>query len=137
MGVWQSVWGGGVEGRSHGGRAAESGWPREQLPATRTPCSRQKMQRTRALVQGGVFKTREGGEDGPRMDHKDHKICGPLVVQWLGLHASTASSLGSIPSRGTKIPKAEQHSRKEKKSAFPGYREDQVEPSWGVHCLTY
>ena len=60
-----------------------------------------------------------------------------LVVQWLGLHASTASSLGSIPSRGTKIPKAEQHSRKEKKSAFPGYREDQVEPSWGVHCLTY
>ena len=27
--------------------------------------------------------------------------------------------------------------KEEKKSAFPGYREDQVEPSWGVHCLTY
>ena len=27
-----------------------------------------------------------------------------LVVQWLGLRASTAGSMGSIPGRGTKIP---------------------------------
>ena len=27
-----------------------------------------------------------------------------LAVQWLGLHASTAGSPGSIPGRGTKIP---------------------------------
>ena len=29
-----------------------------------------------------------------------------MVVQWLGLHASTARDLGSIPGRGTKIPQA-------------------------------
>ena len=38
-----------------------------------------------------------------------------LVVQWLGLHASAANGLGSIPGQGTKILKAEQHGRKEKK----------------------
>ena len=27
-----------------------------------------------------------------------------LVVQWLGLHASTAGGPGSIPGQGTKIP---------------------------------
>jgi len=113
------------------------GWPREQLPATRMPCSRQKMRRAGALGQGGVFKTREGGEDGPRRTIRTVRCVGAsLAVQWLGLHASTASGLGSVPSQGTKIPKAEQHGRKEKKSAFPGYREDQVEPSEGVHCLT-
>ena len=29
-----------------------------------------------------------------------------LVVQWLGLHASTAGAPGSIPGQGTKIPQA-------------------------------
>ena len=29
-----------------------------------------------------------------------------LVVQWLGLHASTAGGQGSIPGWGTKIPHA-------------------------------
>ena len=31
-----------------------------------------------------------------------------LVVQWLGLHASTLGSKGSVPGRGTMIPQAEQ-----------------------------
>ena len=53
-----------------------------------------------------------------------------LVVQWLGLHASAADRLGSVPGQGTKIPKAELHGQKgKKKSAFPGYREDQMELS--------
>ena len=29
-----------------------------------------------------------------------------LVVQWLGLHASTAGGTGSVPGQGTKIPHA-------------------------------
>ena len=33
-----------------------------------------------------------------------------LVVQWLGLCTFTAEGLGSIPDRGTKIPRATQHS---------------------------
>ena len=35
-----------------------------------------------------------------------------LVVQWLGLHASTAESTGSIPDWGTKIPHAVQCGQK-------------------------
>ena len=31
-----------------------------------------------------------------------------LAVQWLGLRASTAGDVGSIPGRGTKIPQAVQ-----------------------------
>ena len=38
-----------------------------------------------------------------------------LVVQWLGLSAFTAESLGSIPGQGTKILKATQCSKKKKK----------------------
>ena len=34
-----------------------------------------------------------------------------LVVQWLGLCASTARGTGSIPDRGTKIPHAAKHGR--------------------------
>ena len=36
------------------------------------------------------------------------------MVQWLGLGAFTAESLGSIPGRGTKIPQATRHGQKEK-----------------------
>ena len=35
-----------------------------------------------------------------------------LVVQWLGLHASTAGGMGSIPGWGTKIPQAIQCAKK-------------------------
>ena len=38
-----------------------------------------------------------------------------LVVQWLGLHASTAGGTGSIPGWGTKILHAEQSGQKKKK----------------------
>ena len=38
-----------------------------------------------------------------------------LVVQWLGLHASTAGGTGSIPGRGTRIPCAVRCSPKKKK----------------------
>ena len=37
-----------------------------------------------------------------------------LVVQWLGLHAPTARSPGSIPGEGTKIPQAMQSGPKKK-----------------------
>ena len=35
-----------------------------------------------------------------------------LVVQWLGLHASTAGGTGSIPCRGAKIPHAARYGQK-------------------------
>ena len=35
-----------------------------------------------------------------------------LVVQWLGLQASTAVGMGSIPGRQTKIPHAVWHGQK-------------------------
>ena len=38
-----------------------------------------------------------------------------LVIQWLGLHASTAGGKGSIPGRGPKIPQAGRHGKKKKK----------------------
>ena len=37
-----------------------------------------------------------------------------LAVQWLGLHTFIAEGLGSIPSRGTKIPQTEWHGKKKK-----------------------
>ena len=37
-----------------------------------------------------------------------------LVVQWLGLHYSTAGGSCLIPGQGTKIPHATQHSQKRK-----------------------
>ena len=36
------------------------------------------------------------------------------MVQWLGLRASTAGGMGSIPGQGTKIPHAAQQSKKKK-----------------------
>ena len=38
------------------------------------------------------------------------------AVQWLGLHAFTAESWGSIPGRRTKIPQVTQHSQKKNKT---------------------
>ena len=37
-----------------------------------------------------------------------------LVVQWLGLHASTVGSAGLIPGQRIKIPHAAWHSQKER-----------------------
>ena len=37
-----------------------------------------------------------------------------LLVQWLGLHASTAKGMGVIPGWGTWIPYAAWHSQKKK-----------------------
>ena len=42
-----------------------------------------------------------------------------LAVQWLGLHALTAKDLDLIPSQGTKISQAFQHSQKKKKKKEP------------------
>ena len=39
-----------------------------------------------------------------------------LVVQWLGLSAFTAKSVSSVPSQGTKIPKAAWCSQKQSNS---------------------
>ena len=41
-----------------------------------------------------------------------------LAVQWLGLHASTAGGVGSIPGQGTKIPHASQCGQKKKKKKY-------------------
>ena len=38
---------------------------------------------------------------------KKHTVRKSLDVQWLGLCASTSTSLGSIPGQGTKIPQVE------------------------------
>ena len=38
--------------------------------------------------------------------YKIEIIGNSLVVQWLGLHASTEGGMASIPGRGTKIPQA-------------------------------
>ena len=41
------------------------------------------------------------------------------MVQWWGLHASTAGGTGSIPGLGTKIPEAAwRGQKKEKKKSF-------------------
>ena len=37
-----------------------------------------------------------------------------LVVQWLGLHTSTAGGTGLIPGLGSKIPQATQPKKKKK-----------------------
>ena len=39
-----------------------------------------------------------------------------LAVQWLGLHASTAEGMGSIPGQGTKIPHAVRYGLRKKKN---------------------
>ena len=36
----------------------------------------------------------------------------PSVVQWLGLYASTAGSMGSIPGQGTKVSHTMQRDQK-------------------------
>ena len=38
-----------------------------------------------------------------------------LVVQWLGLHVSTAGSMGSTPGWGTKILQAMWHGQKKRR----------------------
>ena len=43
------------------------------------------------------------------------KLClNSLVLQWLGLYASTSGTVGSVPSQGTKIPHAKQSQKKKK-----------------------
>ena len=37
------------------------------------------------------------------------------MIQWLGVHVSTARGMGSIPGQGSKIPQATQCSQKERK----------------------
>ena len=57
--------------------------------------------------------------------HNRANIGNSLVVQWLGLRALTAKGLGSIPGRGTKIPKAEWCGQKK----GHGGREEATPPS--------
>ena len=39
-----------------------------------------------------------------------------LAIQWLGLQASTAGDMGSIPGQGTRIPHAAWHGPKQNKT---------------------
>ena len=50
-----------------------------------------------------------------------------LVAQWLGLQASTAGGMGSIPGWGTKIPQAPQHRQKKKVEERRKYCGDEEE----------
>ena len=45
----------------------------------------------------------------PRIPCSKQILGNPLVVQWLGLCASTATGAGSIPGGGTRIPQALRH----------------------------
>ena len=44
-----------------------------------------------------------------------------LVVQWLGLRASTAGGMGSIPGQGTKMSRAARPIKKKKEKDIHGY----------------
>ena len=46
--------------------------------------------------------------------HWKYTVGTSLAVQWLGLHASTAGGMGSIPGRGTKILQAVGRRQKKK-----------------------
>ena len=49
------------------------------------------------------------------INHQRVKTGTSLVVQWLGLHASNAGDMGSIPGWETKIPHATWHAKKKRK----------------------
>ena len=49
-----------------------------------------------------------------KLRYNSHIIGNSLAVQWLGLRASTAGGMGSIPGWGTKIPQAPRHGQKTK-----------------------
>ena len=51
---------------------------------------------------------------------KNYFLGTSLVVQWLGLCASTAGDMGSIPGRGTKIPQAMWHGQDVKNKKMRG-----------------
>ena len=55
--------------------------------------------------------------NGIKLEIPNKKITGgnSLAVQWLGLQASIAGGMGSIPGRGIKIPQAARHSPPHKK----------------------
>ena len=59
-----------------------------------------------------------------------------LVVQWLGLCASTSENMGLIPGWGTKIPHAPWHSQKKKKKG--NYDEEDLRNLYGCnHCIIH
>ena len=57
-----------------------------------------------------------------------------LAAQWLGLHAPSAGGTGSIPGRGTKIPRAAQHGQKKKKENL--FRNQLLNPFEACACLS-
>ena len=60
------------------------------------------------MARGGGVAGHWGGREG----NKDSSLGNSPAVKWLGLHAFTAESVGSIPGQGTKIPLAMQHGQK-------------------------
>ena len=65
---------------------------------------------SRGLGEAEGGRTRPSGKQsgechGPKTSlYKMNEGYSLVVVQWLGLHASTARGMGSIPGQGTKIP---------------------------------
>ena len=57
-----------------------------------------------------------GGDD--EFSPEKVKFANSLVVQWLGLHTSTAGWSGSIPGSGTKILQTSWPKKKKKKVKF-------------------
>ena len=62
-----------------------------------------------------------------------------LVVQWLGLHASTAGGLGSIPGQGTKIPQAswwgQKQTNKQKPNDTKSWQQSTMQSNGDSHPL--
>ena len=53
-----------------------------------------------------------------KLKKKKKELGNSLVVQWLGLHASTAGGIGSIPGWETNNLHATRHGKKRKKGNF-------------------
>ena len=61
---------------------------------------------------------------------KKHCVGNSLVVQWLGLGAFTAESLGSVPGCGTNIPQAVRCGQKKKKVVCTHARNEANVEKW-------
>ena len=56
-----------------------------------------------------------------------------LAVQWLGLHASTAGGMGSIPGHGTKILQVVQYGKKNLETKQNKKMETQHTKTYGMY----
>ena len=72
-------------------------------------------------------------DNGKSRAIKDGGLGIALAVQWLGLHASTAESPGSIPGQGTRMPQTAGSKGKKKKNVAWAIRLSSQENHWISH----